>query len=176
MHMQAGLSLSMRSVFSISILLYATTLVTGMGAAALAAHEILRQTWIFAIQCVTASTLCQVCLSAYRHLSAEFELLPCVRRGFTAFDIATQSLVASYMGRGEPGRAREVLLRVLQLGLAVGGVLALAMVLGSGAAPAVFTGDPAVVAIARRVFPLLGIILVIPSHSRGTSKPLFGFL
>lgn len=48
--LQAGLSLSMRNVLSIVILLYATTLVTALGAVALAAHEILRQVWIFAIQ------------------------------------------------------------------------------------------------------------------------------
>ena len=52
--LQAGLSLSMRNVLSILILLYATTLVTGLGAVALAAHEILRQVWIFAIQCAAA--------------------------------------------------------------------------------------------------------------------------
>ena len=48
--LQAGLSLSMRNVLSIVILLYATTLVTGLGSVTLAAHEILRQVWIFAIQ------------------------------------------------------------------------------------------------------------------------------
>ena len=48
--LQAGLSLSMRNVLSIVILLVATTMVTGLGSVALAAHEILRQAWIFAIQ------------------------------------------------------------------------------------------------------------------------------
>lgn len=81
-------------------------------------------------------------------------------RGFTAFDIATQSLVASYMGRNDLQQAKEVLVRVLQLGVSVGSVLALVMVAGAPWAPAVFTSDPQIISLAQRVFPLLGVILV----------------
>ena len=84
----------------------------------------------------------------------------CRRRGFTAFDIATQSLVASYMGRQDRRQAKEVLMRVLQLGVSVGSVLAVVMVAGAPWAPAAFTGDARIIDMAQRVFPLLGVILV----------------
>lgn len=83
-----------------------------------------------------------------------------LHRGFTAFDIATQSLVASYMGAGDPAQARQVLLRVLQLGVGVGSVLAVAVVVGAGAAPAAFTQDGRIISAAQAVFPLLGMLLV----------------
>lgn len=92
--------------------------------------------------------------------SHPFMRSPAFCRGFTAFDIATQSLVASYMGRHDLQQAKEVLVRVLQLGVSVGSVLALVMVAGAPWAPAVFTSDPQIISLAQRVFPLLGVILV----------------
>jgi Na+-driven multidrug efflux pump len=62
-------SLSMRNITSLGVIIYGTSQVAGFGATTLAAHEILRQAWVFLIQ------------------------------AFTAFDIAAQSLVASYLGR-----------------------------------------------------------------------------
>ena len=79
---------------------------------------------------------------------------------FTSLDIAANSLVASYMGRGDPVEAQRVLLRVLRLGVTAGAGMAVLMVTGAGIAPAGFTADPGVRAAASRVFPLLGVLLV----------------
>ena len=64
------------------------------------------------------------------------------------------------MGRRDSRQAREVLIRVLKLGVTVGSVLAVLMVLGAGWAPAAFTSDARIIATAQRVFPLLGLMLV----------------
>lgn len=68
-YLQSGLSLSLRNVSSMVVILTATSMVTGLGAITMAAHEILRQVWIISIQ------------------------------GFMALDITAQSLVASYLGQ-----------------------------------------------------------------------------
>ena len=67
--LQSGLSLSLRNVSSMVVILTATSMVTGLGAVTMAAHEILRQVWIISIQ------------------------------SFMALDICAQSLVASYLGQ-----------------------------------------------------------------------------
>ena len=48
--LQAGVSLSSRNIISMCVILFATTTLSGLGPITLAAHEILRQVWIFAIQ------------------------------------------------------------------------------------------------------------------------------
>ena len=70
------------------------------------------------------------------------------------------------MGRREPHLAREVLVRVLKLGVSVGSVLALLMVGGASWAPAAFTSDARIIATAEKVFPLLGLMLVRLVHVR----------
>ena len=51
------MSLSSRNIISMCVILFATTTLSGLGPTTLAAHEILRQVWIFAIQVlVSAST------------------------------------------------------------------------------------------------------------------------
>ena len=79
---------------------------------------------------------------------------------FTSLDIAANSLVASYMGRGDRAEAQRVLLRILALGVFAGACMAVLMVGGADIAPAGFTTDPGVRAAASRVFPLLGVLLV----------------
>jgi Na+-driven multidrug efflux pump len=88
---------------------------------------------------------------------------------FTSLDIAANSLVASYMGRGDPAEAQRVLLRVLRLGVTAGAGMAVLMVGGAGIAPAGFTADPGVRAAASRVFPLLGVLLVRQGLAAGSS-------
>lgn len=105
-----------------------------------------------------ATSLAIIILPSTRFPS--FVRSPASCRGFTAFDIATQSLVATYMGRQDLRQAKEVLMRVLQLGVSVGSVLAVVMVAGAHWAPAVFTSDPQIISMAERVFPLLGVLLV----------------
>lgn len=67
--MQSGLAVSLRNVSTMGVILYGTSLVSSMGAATLAAHEISRQVFIFSIQL------------------------------FSALDVTAQSLVASQLGK-----------------------------------------------------------------------------
>ena len=55
---------------------------------------------------------------------------------FTSLDIAANSLVASYMGRGDRLEAQRVLRRILSLGVFAGACMATLMVGGAGIAPA----------------------------------------
>lgn len=125
----AGVSLSSRNIISMWVILFATTTLSGLGPITLAAHEILRQVWIFAIQ------------------------------AFSALDIATQTLVAAYKGQHLHAKAFEVIKRTLQLGSITGLVIGTAMVIGAAALPSVFTSDPQVIAMAQRVFPVLAVYL-----------------
>lgn len=68
-HLQSGLALSVRNLGTMGVILYATTLVSRMGAATLAAHEIMRQVFIFSIQL------------------------------FSALDVTAQSLVGLHLGK-----------------------------------------------------------------------------
>ena len=68
-HVQSGLALSVRNLGTMGVILYATTLVSRMGAATLAAHEIMRQVFIFSIQL------------------------------FSALDVTAQSLVGLHLGK-----------------------------------------------------------------------------
>ena len=62
--LQAGVSLSSRNIISMCVILFATTTLSGLGPITLAAHEILRQVWIFAIQVMQSA-----CTSAVPKLS-----------------------------------------------------------------------------------------------------------
>jgi hypothetical protein len=53
---QAGVSLSSRNIISMCVILFATTTLSGLGPITLAAHEILRQVWIFAIQVLASAS------------------------------------------------------------------------------------------------------------------------
>jgi len=56
--------------------------------------------------------------------------------------------------------ARAILLRVLQIALGLSFFLMVALYLGRSFVPRVFTSDPAVIAIAERVFPILAAFMV----------------
>jgi hypothetical protein len=51
-------SLSSRNIISMCVILFATTTLSGLGPITLAAHEILRQVWIFAIQVLHFACTC----------------------------------------------------------------------------------------------------------------------
>lgn len=70
--LQSGLALSVRNLGTMGVILYATTLVSRLGAATLAAHEIMRQVFIFSIQL------------------------------FSALDVTAQSLVSLQLGKVRP--------------------------------------------------------------------------
>ena len=56
--------------------------------------------------------------------------------------------------------ARAVLLRILQIALGLSFFLMAGLYLGRSFVPRVFTADPAVIAIAERVFPILAAFIV----------------
>lgn len=66
---QSGLALSLRNTANLAVIMSVTGLVTKLGSIHLAAHEIIRQVYIFSLQ------------------------------SFSSFDIAAQTLIASYLGR-----------------------------------------------------------------------------
>ena len=65
--------------------------------------------------------------------------------------------------QGQRATARAVLLRILQIALALSSVLLVTLSLGRSVIPRVFTSDPAVVAAAQAVMPLLAAFMVRPS-------------
>ena len=62
--------------------------------------------------------------------------------------------------------ARAVLLRILQIALGLSFFLMAGLYLGRSFVPRVFTEDPAVIAIAGRVFPILAAFIVSTLDSR----------
>ena len=63
------------------------------------------------------------------------------------------------------GVARAMLLRILQIALGLSFFLMAGLYLGRSFVPRVFTEDPAVIAIAERVFPILAAFIVSPLDS-----------
>ncbi|CAL5221413.1 g3599 [Coccomyxa viridis] len=142
--LRSGLALSVRNLGTMGVILYATTLVSRMGAATLAAHEIMRQVFIFSIQL------------------------------FSALDVTAQSLVGLHLGKKQNGVARAVLLRILQIALGLSFFLMGGLYLGRSFVPRVFTQDPAVIAIAERVFPILAAFIPFDAAAAAMDGGLLG--
>src|SRR5690606_34934393 len=89
-----------------------------------------------------------------------FEVWNLLAMGLDALAIAGQALVGSYLGAGDADRARQVSKRLLQLGVAASGALAVVVAATSPWVGALFTPDPDV---ARLVgFLLLWVALLQP--------------
>ena len=127
--LRAGAALSLRNLSTMGVIILGTSMVSSLGAAALAAHEVLRQLYIVSIQV------------------------------FSSLDVVAQSLVASHLGHGDRAAARAVLVRVLQLGTAAGACVGVALAAGAGALPGLFTADAAVAASAAAVIPIVAAFM-----------------
>jgi len=127
--LRAGAALSARNLSTMGVIILGTSMVSSLGAASLAAHEVLRQLYIVSIQV------------------------------FSSLDVAAQSLVASHLGHGDRGAARAVLVRVLQLGTAAGACVGVALACGARALPGLFTADAAVAASAAAVIPIVAAFM-----------------
>ncbi|BDA43468.1 Protein DETOXIFICATION 44, chloroplastic [Coccomyxa sp. Obi] len=127
--LRAGLAVSLRNVSTMGVILYGTTMVSTMGTATLAAHEIARQVFIFSIQF------------------------------FSCLDVTAQSLVASQLGKNKRSTARAVLLRILQIALGLSFLLMATLSFGRTAIPRVFTGDLEVITVTQRIMPLLAFFM-----------------
>lgn len=139
-----GLLLSTRNMLAMAILMWATKLITGVGAVALAAHEILRQIWVFSNQT------------------------------FTSLDIATQSLVAFYLGKGDRKSAADICQRTLALCLVTGVVIAATLLATRDMLPTIFTGDAAVIAKATFVLPLIAAFMPLDAAASVMDGVLLG--
>jgi putative MATE family efflux protein len=142
--LRSGLLLSTRSVLAMSMLLWSTKLIAGFGAVALASHEILRQVWVLSNQ------------------------------AFTSLDIATQSLVAYHLGRGERGAAAAVFRRTLTLTAGAGVAIAAALLATHAELGALFTADAAVVAQVAGVVPLLAVYMPLDAVASVMDGVLLG--
>ncbi|GAX82713.1 hypothetical protein CEUSTIGMA_g10139.t1 [Chlamydomonas eustigma] len=133
--MRAGLPLMLRNLTSLGMVLFASTLCVRAGAAYQAGFEVVRIVWIFTIQF------------------------------FECLNVATQSLCASYLGKGDVERAQGVLMRLAVLATAVGGVAGLALFLGQVPMTQLFTSDVAVVAQVLMALPMVAFFLPVDALS-----------
>lgn len=108
--------------------LAATAVAARMGAAQVAAHQIAMQLWTFLA----------LVLDAYA--------------------VAAQALVGAALGAGRGPQARVVAWRVTRLGTATGAMIAVLLLVGWYAVPALFTGDVAVQAQAHVVWPWFAVM------------------
>ena len=137
-----GVLLSTRSLLAMSTLMFATKMAAGLGAAGLAAHEIIRQIWVVSNQ------------------------------AFTSLDIATQSLVAFYKGKGDKQSAGRVFLRTNALTVFVSAIIMASLIAGRNKLPALFTQDPVVTGLVASVIPLIAVYMPMD----GMASVLDGFL
>ena len=115
-----------------------------MGTVTMAAHEIIRQMWVFSLQ------------------------------GFAAINVTAQSLLATHLGNDDPNSAREVLQRLIQIALVAGTIIALALALPRDKLPLLFSSDLQVVEKVRHVMPLVVVMLPIDAVERTLEGGLLG--
>ena len=142
--LRSGVLLSTRSILAMSMLMWATKLIAAFGAVSLAAHEVIRIIWVMSNQ------------------------------AFTSLDIATQSLVAFYLGRGDRRNAAGVYNRTLRLAVSIGVAVTAALLLNASALPAVFSRDPAVVAAVAGVLPLIAMLMPLDAAASVMDGVLLG--
>jgi len=142
--LRAGAALSLRNLSTMGVIILGTSMVSSLGAASLAAHEVLRQLYIVSVQV------------------------------FSSLDVAAQSLVASHLGHGDRAAARAVLLRVLQLGTAAGAAVGVALSLGARSLPGLFTTDAAVAASAAAVIPIVAAFMPVDAAAAVLDGGLLG--
>ena len=128
-----------------------TAVAARMGEVTVAAHQIARELWV---------------------------LLTLVLDGFA---IAGQALVATHLGRGEPGLARRDARRLLKWGTAAGALIGAGYLALGGLLPGVFTTDEAVLTAVAVVWPVVallqpigGAVFVLDGVLMGAGD--FGFL
>ena len=147
----AGKSMVLRNASLLAALTAATMVAARIGTAAVAAHQIAIQLWIFLALVIDALA------------------------------IAGQAMVGKDLGAGKPVVAREVSDRLLALGLMFGIVLAVALALVSPWLASWFTPDGAVVVAFASILPILilmqpinGLVFVWDGIAIGAAA--FGFL
>ncbi|KAL3162098.1 hypothetical protein ABBQ38_009164 [Trebouxia sp. C0009 RCD-2024] len=124
----------------------ATTIATGLGAATLAAHTVVKN------------------------------IVDYANNIFGTFSTVAQSLVASELGKGNAAAAQGVLIRLLQMGFATGSLVALGILLLQGQLIALFTSDAQVIAQATAVLPLVAFAMPFAPFATSLEGTLLGAL
>ena len=117
---------------------------SALGAAALAAHTVIKQVVDFALAV------------------------------FGTFSTVSQTMVAAALGAGDRPRARAALVRLLQLGGGLGVAVASAVLGGAAWLPSAFTSDPAVSAAAAAVLPVVALLMPLAPCGSAMEGALFG--
>ena len=139
-----GLFLSTRSILAMTTLMVATKFCAGLGAAALGAHEIIRQIWVVSNQ------------------------------AFTSLDIATQSLVAFYLGRSDKESASAVFKRTLSLTLVAGIIILSCLFHFRHNIATLFTSDASVISLVSLCMPLIAIFMPLDGAASVMDGVLLG--
>lgn len=74
-------------------------------------------------------------------------------------------LIACIALQGNRREARSILLRILQIGIAVGVTVGIAAYATRSLVPTVFTQDHVVSELVQRVMPVVALFMVCPLHS-----------
>ena len=135
--LKVGRDLLLRTGSLVGTMTLATAVAARVGTAAVAAHQVAHQLWLFLALVVDALA------------------------------VAAQALVSKHLGAEDPDAARAVSDRLVQWGLAVGLVLGIGFFLLRPVLPSFFTDDPATVAALLDVYlfvallqPLNGLVFV----------------
>ena len=135
--LKVGRDLLLRTGSLVGTMTLATAVAARVGTAAVAAHQVAHQLWLFLALVVDALA------------------------------VAAQALVSKHLGAEDPDAARAVSDRLFQWGLAVGLVLGIGFFLIRPVLPSFFTDDPATVAALLDVYlfvallqPLNGLVFV----------------
>ena len=142
--LRAGLALSLRTISGMLMVLTCTSLVSRLGAAPLAAHEIVRQVWVFSIM-------------AYEGLNA-----------------ASQALIAVNVGQQKFEEARQVFLRLVTLSTIWGCVVAAIMWGLRYPIATAFTQDTAVVGLILMLAPVVSFTQPLDSLTTVLDGTLLG--
>lgn len=145
-----GRDLMVRSLAFQACFVSAAAVAARFGAAALAAHQIVLQLWMF--------------------LALVLDSLA----------IAAQALVGAALGAGEADQARSVAMRATVFSGMAAGVLAVLLAVGSGTLPGLFTGDGAVLAAVAvpwwfmvAQLPIAGIVFALDGVLLGAGDAAF---
>lgn len=142
--LRTGVALQLRNGFLWFVSFLGARMAAEMGTVTIAAHEIIRQMWVFSLQ------------------------------GFAALNVTAQSLLATHLGNSDPNAAREVMQRLVQIALVAGSCVALCLALPRDGLPLLFSQDSQVVSLVRRVMPLVVLMLPIDAVERTLEGGLLG--
>ena len=119
--LRTGVALQIRNGFLWFVSFLGARMAAEMGTVTMAAHEIIRQMWVFSLQ------------------------------GFAAINVTAQSLLATHLGNDDSKSAREVMQRLIQIALVAGLFIAMTLAFPRDQLPLLFSSDAQVVEQVRRV-------------------------